>query len=230
MELFLIRHGQSTNNALTDWTRRVEDPLLTSSGERQAQHTALHLAAGLHLHPSARDARRPVLDRLYCSPMIRAMQTADAISRAVDVTPEVWVDIHEVGGIYLDHGDRKVGYPGRTRRELEQWFPRCVLTDELTEDGWWNRDFEEAHVGHARAANVAAMLRERAGDDARVGLVSHGDFLSALLEALGGRPPNSGIYYEHRNTGITCVDLTPQGARVRYLNRVDHLPEELDTY
>jgi broad specificity phosphatase PhoE len=230
MELFLIRHGQSTNNALTDWTQRVEDPLLTTSGEQQAHHTALHVAAGLHLHPTARDAARPVLDQLYCSPMIRAMQTADAIARVVGLAPEVWLEIHEVGGIYLDHGDRKVGYPGRTRSELARRFPQCILTPELTERGWWNRDFEEAHVGHDRAANVARTLRERAATDARVGLVSHGDFLNALLKALGGQPADAGIYYEHRNTGITCVDLSPQGGRVRYLNRVDHLPEELDTY
>ena len=230
MELFLIRHGQSTNNALTDWSQRVEDPLLTNSGEQQAELTARHVAAGLHLHPTARDAARPVLDQLYCSPMIRAMQTADAIAKAVGVTPQVWVDIHEVGGVYLDQGERKVGYPGRSRSELAQRFPRCVLVPDLTENGWWNRDFEESHVGHGRAASVAKMLRERAAEDARVGLVSHGDFLSALLKALGGQPFDTGIYYEHRNTGITCIDLTPQAARVRYLNRVDHLTEELDTY
>ena len=85
MELFLIRHGQSTNNALEDWTQRVEDPLLTESGLRQAEHTAAHLAAGLHLHPSNRAARRPLLDRLYCSPMIRAMQTAQTIGRSLGV-------------------------------------------------------------------------------------------------------------------------------------------------
>jgi probable phosphoglycerate mutase len=230
MELFLIRHGQSTNNALDDWTLRVEDPLLTESGQRQAECAALHLAAGLHLHPTARFAARRVLDRLYCSPMIRAMQTAHAIGKTVGVAPEVWVDIHEVGGIYLDHGERKIGYPGRTRSELAQLFPDCVLAPELTDQGWWNRDFEETHEGHARAANVARALRERAAEDARVGLVSHGDFMSALLRALGGQPSEAGIYYEHRNTGITCIDVTPQGARVRYLNRVDHLPEDLDTY
>lgn len=54
--------------------------------------------------------------------------------------------------------------------------------------------------------------------------------MSALLRALGGLPSEAPIYYEHRNTGITCIDLTRQGARVRYLNRAHHLPEELDTY
>ncbi len=230
MELFLIRHGQSTNNALTDWTQRVEDPLLTASGEQQAARTAAHVAAGLHLHPTARDTVKPVLHRLYCSPMIRAMQTADAIAQAIGVAPEIWVDIHEVGGIYLDDGARKVGYPGRARSELARRFPKCVLVPELTEGGWWNRDFEEPHVGHGRAANVATMLRERAGEETRVGLVSHGDFLSALLKAFCGQSVDTGFYYEHRNTGITCIDLTPQSARIRYLNRIDHLPADLDTY
>jgi len=230
VELFLIRHGQSTNNALDDWTQRVEDPLLTESGLRQAEHTAAYLAAGLHLHPSNRGAPRPLLDRLYCSPMIRAMQTAQAIGKSLGVAPEVWTDIHEVGGIYLDHGARKVGYPGRVRSELARLFPECILSNDMTEDGWWNRDHEEAHQGHARAAAVARVLRDRAAEDTRIGLVSHGDFMSALLRALGGLPSEAPIYYEHRNTGITCIDLTQQGARVRYLNRVHHLPEHLDTY
>ena len=231
MELFLIRHGQSTNNALTDWTLRVEDPPLTESGQRQADCAARHLAAGRHLLPDARETARPLLDRLYCSPMIRAMQTAQPIGALLGVTPEVWVDIHEAGGIYLDHGERKIGYPGRTRRELAELFPDYVLPHALSDQGWWNREFEEAHQAHARALVVAQALRERAAEDARVGVVSHGDFLSALLKALAEQHPGEGPYYEHRNTGITHIDLTPQGARVRYLNRIDHLDDEaLITY
>jgi len=230
MELFLIRHGQSTNNALQDWTQRVEDPLLTSSGERQAERTAAHLFAGLHLPPALRNTGRPLLDQLYCSPMIRAMQTAHPISSALGVAPQVWVDVHEIGGVYLDHGERKVGYPGRSRRELAQRFPDYHLPPTLTDEGWWNRDFEEAHEGHARAAAVAQVLRQRAGEDARIAIVSHGDFLSALLQALGGQQPGQGAYFTHRNTGITHIDLTPLASRVYYLNRFDHLDDELLTY
>ncbi len=160
MKLFLIRHGQSTNNALTDWTH----PLLTAKGEQQAGHAAVHVAGGRHIATPPSDATRPALDQLYCSPMIRAMQTADAISRTVGVV----------------------------------------------------------------AARVAQALRERAGEDVRIGIVTHGDFMSALLNALGERPVGAGIFYEHKNTGITCVELAPLGARLRYLNRADHLPAELD--
>jgi broad specificity phosphatase PhoE len=80
MQLFLIRHGQSTNNALADWTQRVEDPWLTASGVRQAQRVGHHLVAGLHLQPTERSVPKPVLDRLYCSAILPALQSANARS------------------------------------------------------------------------------------------------------------------------------------------------------
>jgi 2,3-bisphosphoglycerate-dependent phosphoglycerate mutase len=230
MELFLIRHGQSANNALADPALRVEDPWLTPAGEQQAERVAAYLAARRHLHADARDGARPVFDQLYCSPMIRAMQTARPIARTLAVRCEVWVDIHEIGGIYLDRDGRKVGYAGQTRSQLLQHFPECALPHDVSERGWWNRDFEEAHVGYARAVGVARALRARADEDTRVGLVSHGDFLSELLKSLCDEDIGDGGYYQHRNTAITHVDLTPLGARVRYLNRVDHLDDALLTY
>jgi 2,3-bisphosphoglycerate-dependent phosphoglycerate mutase len=230
MELYLIRHGQSTNNAIDDWTQRVEDPLLTETGERQAARIAAHLAAGRHLVAGLSSGERPLLDRIYVSPMIRAMQTAHPISRMLGVAPEVWHDIHEVGGIYLDHGERKVGYPGRPRRELAERFPHYLLPPELTEDGWWSRDFEEVHEGHARAVVVAERLHALAAEDARIAIVSHGDFMSALLHALGRQRPGTGAHFLHRNTGITHLDLTPERVFVHYLNRHDHLDDELLTF
>ena len=221
MQLFLIRHGESTNNALPDPSTRVADPLLTEVGERQAELVAAHLAALAHLHPTQRSGAPP-LDRLYCSAMLRAMQTADAIGQQIGLTPELWLDIHEFGGIYLDHGPAKVGYSGATRGELATRFPNCVLTDEVRADGWWNRPYEERDAGVERALRVAQALRDRAGEPTRIGLVSHGDFLSALLQALLQRTDGD-AYYEHRNTGITCVELTTAGVLVRYLNRADHL-------
>ena len=145
MELYLIRHGQSTNNALEDWTRRVEDPLLTESGLRQAEHTAAHLAAGLHLHPSNRGAARPLLDRLYCSPMVRAMQTAQAIGRSLrDRARRCGPTFTRWAASISTTVRAEVGYPGRVRSELARLFPECILSDDLTEDGWWNRDHEGA--------------------------------------------------------------------------------------
>jgi broad specificity phosphatase PhoE len=221
MQLFLIRHGESTNNALTDDSARVADPLLTPLGEHQAERVAAFLESGAHLPVVGRNGAAP-LDRLYCSAMLRAMQTADAIGRRLRLAPELWLDIHEFGGIYLDHGEHKVGYPGSTRDELTTRFPTCVVAPDVRADGWWNRPYEERDAGIERAARVARALRKRAAEPTRVGLVSHGDFLSALLHALI-TGADGAVYYEHRNTAVTCVELTPEAVLVRYLNRTDHL-------
>ncbi len=234
MELFLIRHGESSNNALESRLgeayprQRSQDPELTEKGEQQAACTAAFLARGGHLYPAEREAIRPFVDQLYCSPMIRALHTAQFIGRVLGLRPEVWPEIHEVGGIYLDQGDEKVGFPGQTRSQILQRFPEAALPPQINEAGWWNRGFEEAYQGQGRAIGVAQVLRRRAGEKQRLALISHGDFMSNLLKALGDQLPWPGGYYEHGNTGITRLDFSPEGRMVvKYLNRVDHLPEEL---
>ena len=47
MELFLIRHGQSANNALGDVKGRDKDPELTELGEKQAECLAASPAVSL---------------------------------------------------------------------------------------------------------------------------------------------------------------------------------------
>lgn len=236
MELFLIRHGESRNNLLEALAggdpapQRHQDPELTEKGERQAACAAEFLAKGGHLGAAERQEGRPFLDQLYCSPMIRALHTAQFMGQALRLLPELWVEIHEVGGIYLDQGDEKVGYPGQKRSQILQRFPGYGLPPQLTEQGWWKGGFEEPHQGQGRAIGVAQILRRRSGERCRIGLVSHGDFMSNLLKALADQLPGPGLYYEHRNTGITRLDFSPEGrVVVKYLDRVDHLPEELQS-
>ena len=235
MELFIIRHGQSFNNALAEEHagQRHRDPALTETGERQAECVAPFLAAGRHLAPGERAAGGPRFDELYCSPMIRALQTAEPIARELGMAPEVWVDIHEEGGIFLDHGPDGgvVGYPGQTRKEIEERFPGYVLPLEVGEQGWWNHGFEERQWCLGRAIGVASALLERASEDRRIGLVSHGGFIDALLKAFGRQLPGTGLHYSHHNTAVTRIGLAPRGGiTIRYMNRVDHLPKELLTY
>ena len=231
MDLFLIRHGESTNNALTDTSQRVADPELTATGQAQAERVAAYLAEGLHLTPVERTAGRPFLDRLYCSAMIRALHTAQAIGRAMESAPEVWVSIHEIGGMYLDHGGERgvVGYPGLTRAEIAARFPASVVPAEVGEDGWWNEGLETSQQIQHRAISTAAALLARVEEKTRIGLVTHGGFMSRLLGALGNGLRGEGFYYEHANTAITRVSLRPAPALavIEYVNRTEHLPDEL---
>lgn len=239
MELFIIRHAQSTNNALADQSERVVDPPLTELGMRQAQLVATHLANGIEHktrpiegQPSDASNGGPGISRLYCSAMLRALQTATTIGHALHLRPHVWVDVHEEGGMWLDHGaDQGIrGYPGLTRTQISAQFPECHLPGEVTESGWWRYGFEDRGHFLERAERVAAALRVQALSDERLAVVTHGGFAAYLLRALVRVPEDAAVFFHHDNTGITRVRFRPDGrVSIRFQNRVEHLPPEMIT-
>ena len=231
MELYLIRHGQSANNATEETGQRVCDPPLTEAGRIKARLVAGWLRDLDRARVSWSDGKGLRLTRLYVSPMLRALETAEAIRQATGLIPYVWADVHEVGGVWLDHGDGRgpVGLPGMGRAEMREWFPHFVLPVEVREDGWWNRPHEEDERGRVRAQRVAEELRELAGTDERIGIVSHGGFGSYLIDVLLGLPFTPHIRFSMNNTSVCRVDITPERASVRFSNRADHLPTELVT-
>lgn len=244
MQLYIIRHAQSTNNVLANQRDRVYDPALTELGQRQAELVAQHLANGVNPEYSigdsveattARNGKGYKITRLYCSAMHRALLTTQPIGQALGLTPEIWLDIHEHGGIFLDHGDERgiVGYPGKRRSEILAEFPSFILPDELTDDGWWDpeRGMEDWVAYQERAVKVANTLREWAAnshENGPIAIVSHGDFINLLLKALTNQRLDWPVYYHHYNTGITRIDFWGDGGlSIRHLNRFDHLPPEL---
>lgn len=231
MELYLIRHGQSANNATEETGQRVCDPPLTETGREQARLVAewLRDLNRARVYPGGGNGLR--LTRLYASPMLRALETAEAIRRTTGLIPYVWIDVHEQGGIWLDHGDGRgqVGLPGMGRAEMWERFPHFVLPAGVREEGWWNRPWEDEASAYTRAQRVAEELREMAETDERVGIVSHGGFGSFLMDVLLGLPFTPHIRFSMNNTSVCRLILTPGGTGVRFLNRVDHLPGELVT-
>jgi 2,3-bisphosphoglycerate-dependent phosphoglycerate mutase len=177
MQLYIIRHGQSTNNASQE-VNRVQDPSLTDLGKQQAEKVADYLANYSDPSPSQNGHKGFGITRLYCSPMLRTLQTAQPISAALDLQPEVWVEIHEHGGIFLEYGDERgiVGFPGLTRAEIMEQFGDYLLPDVVTDQGWWNpaRGMESYVESQARAINVADMLFKQRASSERIALVTHG--------------------------------------------------------
>ncbi|MBZ0298956.1 MAG: histidine phosphatase family protein, partial [Anaerolineae bacterium] len=233
MELYIIRHGQSTNNALGTPVGRTFDPGLTDIGVRQADVLAAHLANGSCPESQYEQREGYHLDHVYCSAMQRALLTARPVGAALGLKPEVWVDIHEQGGLYLDgDGGEPVGYPGLMRGQIQADYPDYVLPDAVTEEGWWNRGFETVAGATGRAIAIADSLVERAKNGhERIALISHGMFVNLLLKALFNQLPTPTTYYHHYNTGITRLDIRQDGFIVlRYLNRTHHLTPDLITY
>ncbi len=236
MIFYFIRHAQSANNALYDATGedvgRVQDPELTELGQRQAARLAETLRAG---HPGARaEDGTPGggygITHLYCSLMVRAALTAEAVGQALGLAPVGWLDLHEGGGIWLADGatGEPVGLPGNPRSVLARRFPRLVLPPEVGEAGWWNRDFEKKEERLPRAERVIRRLLEvHGGTDDRVAVVSHGGFYNYVLCAALGLPRSESFWFVSNNTGISRLDFQNGSVDVMYLNRTDFLPGEM---
>jgi broad specificity phosphatase PhoE len=243
MQLYIIRHAQSTNNAASD-KERTFDPSLTEIGFRQAELVADYLA---HSTPPddqifqaySQNGHAPAygfgITRLYCSPMRRALLTVQPISAALGLAPEVWIDIHEHGGIYLDYPDERgtVGFPGMTRAEITDQFGHYLLPEGLTDQGWWNPTYgmESTEASIERAGKVAASLHaQAAASQERIGIVTHGTFANHLIYAIFDQKPGRRLFYFHYNTAITRIDFYKDGSLgLVYLNRIGHLPLELVT-
>ncbi|PJF27150.1 MAG: hypothetical protein CUN52_14920, partial [Phototrophicales bacterium] len=102
MEIYFIRHGQSTNNRLTEatWHTRSHDPELTEIGHKQAARVADYLCSAPNLEdivripddaPEREQHYPHTITHLYCSPMYRALQTAQPIGAALNLNPTVWI-------------------------------------------------------------------------------------------------------------------------------------------
>jgi len=247
MQLLIIRHAQSANNALAEgvdydeyMANRSPEPPITEIGERQAQLVAAHLAANTHpeiAHEKPASDNHPgyAITKLFCSPMLRTLQTAQHISKAIGVQPQVWIDIHEHGGLFHGnprHGGEIVNFTGLTRQEMLDNFPGCQVPAEITERGWWFKGYEEIAGCCERAVQVAQTLQRWAEEtpDERIAIVSHGTFADTLIKALFKQDFESLLGYYHYNTAITRIDWTHRGYLVlRYLNRTQHLPVDLIT-
>ncbi|MCY4147325.1 MAG: histidine phosphatase family protein [Chloroflexi bacterium] len=229
MQIYLIRHAQSENNALTADTmhRRKVDPDLTELGYRQRER----LADWLGGEASAGEID---IGQLYTSAMHRSLLTSQPLGETLGLQPEIWLDLHEKGGLFARQNGQVSGFGGMTRTAISQAFPRVRLTESVTESGWYDAalGMEPEARSHYRALKVAGELRRRAGAQSVVALVSHAGFLDVLIKALFDQLPSRAhtMRYYHNNTAITRVDIERGQTVMHYLNRVDHLPAALRSW
>ena len=244
MYLYLIRHGQSTNNLLYETTgvdtEREFDPLLTEKGCRQADALATYLqrqaeSAGAEAliadeEPAALQMR---LTHLYTSLMQRTILTALPTARALGLPLTGWKDLHEGGGLYLHNPetDENEGKPGPDRAWMAQTFPELGWPPDLDDGPWWNRPFEERAERMPRARRVLdELLVRHGGSDDRVAFFTHAAFSNYFLSTLVGlEQDRSQVWFSMYNCAITGIKFVPDEAALIFLNRLHHLPDELVT-
>jgi broad specificity phosphatase PhoE len=162
--VLLVRHGQSTWNAVGRWQGQA-DPPLSELGEEQAGDAAEHLAAVGFSCVVASDLRR-------------ARRTAEILARALNLDLRTDPGLREI-----DVGD----WTGLTRVEIEARWPGDLAD-------WSEGRRESTPGGETRthltdrARSTLARVAADAGPGDRVLVVTHGALIRNLDRVLGLAP------------------------------------------
>lgn len=188
--LFLLRHAESEWNAAGRWQGRA-DPPLSLRGEQQAALAAERLAVAL--------AGKRV-ERLFCSPLARALATAQVVGAKLRLVPLTVPGLEE-----LDVGR----WSGMSTAEIARREP-----DRL-------RAFESGDVdvrpggGESRRElreRVVRTLLSLEPEDAGIGVlcVVH---LGVVRAAVPGAEPSNGEFVETRFADLASVALASRSER-----------------
>ncbi len=247
MQIYFIRHAQSENNHLYDingtGAGRSEDPDLTKKGEQQLKYLRRFLSKKTDQLPSlnGKDYQNRTgfhFTHLYASPMVRAVKTGWEVAALFNLPLQLWVDLHEGGGIFQNNeGEEPGNLPGKTSAYFSENYPGILLDEEITPEGWWNKPFEPWEGRPLRAERVWERLLTMHGPDDSIALFSHGGFYNHWLSVILGTVSvddfslKEKVFFELNNTGITRIDvnLEKNKFRIYYNNKIDFLPDDLIT-
>ncbi len=219
MQLYLIRHAESENNARPAYLR-VEDPAITPVGRLQAEALAQW-------------CRSLKIDVLITSPFRRSLQTSRIVGDlAKPAEAMVWHDVFESGGCYCGHGDVGVeGRPGLGRSSILTEFPSALIDHSISEDGWWSgraRETDEEALCRAGVV-IDRLIQMFSGSEQNVVAILHADFIRSMLIQMLHPAADATLFGPLRNTGITKLDFQQSRWRLDWLNSVSHLPARLIT-
>jgi broad specificity phosphatase PhoE len=211
LKLLLVRHGETEGN-VRRLLQGLDDPL-TERGRRQAQEIAALLS------------RRDDVVALYASPLVRTVQTAEAISAGVGLEPVLREGLAE-----LDIGDAEgLGY-----EEWAEKFPHEA--ERFREEGVdfvWPGGESGRQLGRRVAAEVDRIVGEHRSRPGSVVIVSHGGALGWMLSHLLGEPddewPSEHLGLE--NCSLTEVSVPEDGdgqVTVICKNEIGHLSPDPD--
>lgn len=202
MQLYFIRHGESEANILGEFSNHGWKHPLTPLGVQQAQTLAQQLA------DCAAGGRR--VARIYSSPVMRAVQTAEILSIALQVEMELAEPLREWSvGIFEGRRD-EAGWLMH-RQVQEDWFEHNRPESKMPGG-------ENLHEIRARFLPFLQALIEKhapAGED--LALVAHGGLYRAMLPEVFKNLtrdllarlifPNCGyVLGEIRSDGLYCLE------------------------
>jgi 2,3-bisphosphoglycerate-dependent phosphoglycerate mutase len=215
MDLYIIRHAESENNA-RPVEDRIHDPGLTTLGHQQAERLIIRMH---HIQPT----------RILVSPFFRTLETIAPYLKKADATADTWIDLHEQGGVMSGVYEANFeGQPGMTRDEIQTAFPYIQVSEDIDHTGWWKcRPYEALDSTTGRAERVVEQIRnEFAHTEERVALITHGLFMRFMMSALLDIPHAGYDCIDNfTNTSVTKLSITDSHTKLALMNCVRHLPD-----
>lgn len=195
--IHLVRHGESTWNAVRRVQGNHDGVSLSELGRAQAAHLGVRL-------------QTMEFSRVYCSSTERARETT-LIALGEDHPISFMDDLREISfgeweGMLVSEVQEK--YPG----EMERWFqgPSKVVIEGA-------EPFGEFHERASRT--VDGIIDDSDGD---ILIVSHGGIICAWLTHVLGMSPDDIWSFSLPNTSLTTV-MIDYKRRLRLLGDVSHL-------
>jgi broad specificity phosphatase PhoE len=203
MDVYFVRHGESEHNA--GFSTSTDSPL-TPLGREQARSTGKRLA-GLGL------------EALYCSPQLRALETAEILRAYLDLQPQVCLQLSERCFCWDE--------PGLPRSEILHQFPNHILPAEVDEEGWarhWSHETREQLYERVKPVATAITELAMANVVGTIGIVIHGGCGDMLLHHLLGVPLTASVRFHHDNCGLTLLRFEEDcQLKLVFLNNTAHL-------
>lgn len=198
MFIYIIRHGETYGNLNGDGFAETD---LTLNGRQQIAFLGKRFK-DIHI------------DKIYTSPLIRAVKTANAVRSFHPDTPV------EIDCLLLEKGTAP-DYTGLADNELHALCPhgKILPRKSLGE--------ENDTIAYSRATEFIEKVKAENNFDDTIVIVAHGTFNSYLVLAALGFPFKENFNFSHLNTGVTLVQYLEEDGvvktKLKYLNNTSHL-------
>jgi probable phosphoglycerate mutase len=204
LTLYLLRHGETTASQTGGYCGTL-DPDLTLAGYEMA----LDFAAAY---------KDLAWEAVFCSPLKRAVATAQPLCEAVGLTPHLRGGLKEIA-----YGQ----WEGKTPEEVNREF-HDEYVGWLADPGWNAPTGGERGVDVARRSSMALEEIERTQPSGNVLVVSHKATVRIMLCSLLGI--DVGRYRDRLSmpvAALSIVEMTRQGPLLQVLGDRTHLRQSL---
>lgn len=182
MRVFFVRHGETNANLSWDTVPLNHNDVLNEAGLKRAREIAETLAKQL---------KRPA--RLIASPLTRAQQTGEVISKATGLSLETDDRLHEV-----DYGKWNTRPINDIRRDLSSLTPEIQVTHTPAGGESWL----------ACGTRIAAVIEDASATDCHdLVLISHKHPIISAINVLLKHTPRTWEVYDVPTGSVTLIEL-----------------------